>query len=54
MSDSAPMALIEWVDLPAKSEETAVETPAAEAVVDVAPEKKAKKKAAKAEEAAAE
>jgi len=59
MSDSAPMAFIEWVDRPAKSDESADETPAAEAVVDVASEEKpakktAKKKAAKAEEAAAE
>jgi large subunit ribosomal protein L17 len=59
MSDSAPMAFIEWVDRPAKSEEATAETPAAEAVVDVATEEKpakkaAKKKAAKTEEAAAE
>ena len=56
MSDSAPMAVIEWVDRPA-NEEAAAETPAAEAVVEVAAEEKpakkaAKKKAAKAEEAA--
>jgi large subunit ribosomal protein L17 len=59
MSDSAPMAFIEWVDRPAKTEEAAAETPAADAVVDVATEEKpakktAKKKAAKAEEPAAE
>lgn len=43
MSDSAPMAIIEWVDRPA-SEEPAVEVAAAE---EPAPEKKpAKKKAA--------
>ena len=57
MSDSAPMAFIEWVDRPAKTEESAAETPAAEAVVEVAAEEKpakktAKTKAAKAEEAA--
>ena len=56
MTDSAQMAIIEWVDSTAK-EEAAAETPAAEAVVDVAAEAKpakkaAKKKAAKAEEAA--
>jgi large subunit ribosomal protein L17 len=60
MSDSAPMAFIEWVDRPAKTEEAAAdETPAADAVVDVAAEEKpakkaAKKKAAKAGEPAAE
>jgi large subunit ribosomal protein L17 len=57
MSDSAPMAFIEWVDRPAKTE-AAADTPAAEAVVEVAEEKPAKKtakkKAAKKEEAAAE
>ena len=57
MSDSAPMAVIEWVDRPAKSEE-GEETPAAEAVVEVAaeakPAKKAAKKAAKKDEVAAE
>jgi len=53
MSDSAPMAVIEWVDRVTTAEETAVE-PAAEAVVEVAAEEKpvkkkaAKKKAAKA------
>ena len=56
MSDSAPMAVIEWVDRVAKSDEVA-EAPAAEAVVDVAAEekpakKKATKKAAKSEAAA--
>jgi large subunit ribosomal protein L17 len=56
MSDSAPMAVIEWVDRPA--EETAAATPAADAVVEVSAEEKpaakkvAKKKAAKADEAA--
>ena len=60
MSDSAPMAFIEWVDRPAKTEEAAAdETPAADAVVDVAAEEKpakkaAKKKAAEAGEPAAE
>jgi large subunit ribosomal protein L17 len=54
MSDSAPMAIIEWVDRVTEAE-TAEETPAAEAVVEVAAEEKpAKKKAAKVEEAAAE
>jgi large subunit ribosomal protein L17 len=56
MSDSAPMAIIEWVDRVEVSAE-AVETPAAEAVVEVAAEAKpakkaAKKKAAKADDAA--
>ncbi len=53
MSDSAPMAVIEWVDKVEKSEAIA-ETPAAEAVVEVAAEAKPAKKAAKkkAEEAA--
>lgn len=37
MSDSAPMAVIEWVDRPAAEEED--EAPASEAVVDVADEK---------------
>jgi len=58
MSDSAPMAVIEWVDRPAKTEEATEETPAAEAMVEVAaeakPAKKAAKKAAKKDEAAAE
>ena len=56
MSDSAPMAFIEWVDRPAKAEESAAEAPAAQAVVEVATEenKPARKKAAKAEESAAE
>lgn len=57
MTDSAQMAIIEWVDRSPEKEEAAVETPAAEAVVDVAAEAKpakkaAKKKAEKAEEAA--
>jgi large subunit ribosomal protein L17 len=57
MSDSAPMAFIEWVDRPAKTEDASAESPAAEAVVEVAAEEKpakktAKKKAAKAEDAA--
>ena len=56
MSDSAPMAVIEWVDSVAKAEESG---PAAEAVVEVAAEEKpakkvAKKKADKADEPAAE
>ena len=53
MSDSAPMAYIEWVDRPAKSDDDeAAETPAAEAVVETPVEEKpAKKKAAKAETA---
>ncbi len=55
MTDSAPMAIIEWVDKVEK-EETAEAAPAAEAVVEVAAEAKpakkaAKKKAAKADEA---
>jgi len=53
MSDSAPMAVIEWVDSTAEKEEAEIEeTPAAEAK----PAKKAAKKkaAAPAEEAAAE
>jgi large subunit ribosomal protein L17 len=58
MSDSAPMAIIEWVDRVTEAE-AVEETPAAEAVVEVAAEEKpakktAKKKAAKVEEAAAE
>ena len=58
MSDSAPMAIIEWVDR-VEETEAAVEAPAAEAVVEVAAEEKpakkaAKKKAAKADEPAAE
>ena len=57
MSDSAPMAVIEWVDRVIETAETKAETPAAEAVVEVAAEEKpakkaAKKKAAKADEAA--
>ena len=52
MSDSAPMAVIEWVDKVETADETAAE-PAAEAVVEVAAEEKpakpAKKKAAKKE-----
>ena len=59
MSDSAPMAFIEWVDRPAVEEEAAAEAPAAEAVVEVPAEEKpakkaAKKKAAEASEPAAE
>jgi large subunit ribosomal protein L17 len=60
MSDSAPMAFIEWVDRVTETEEATDETPAAEAVVDVAAEEKPAKKAAKkkaaekAEEPAAE
>lgn len=48
MSDSAPMAYIEWVDRPAK-EEAAVDAPASEAVVDVSAEKPATKKKVAAE-----
>jgi large subunit ribosomal protein L17 len=56
MTDSAPMAIIEWVDRVTETEKTAA-TPAAEAEVEVAAETKpakkaAKKKAAKADEAA--
>ena len=52
MSDSAPMAIIEWVDRVVESDEDLLsEEPAAEAVVDVPAEEeekpKAKKKAAK-------
>jgi len=59
MSDSAPMAVIEWVDRVVKSDDETTEAPAAEAVVEVAAEekpakKKATKKAANSEEAAAE
>ena len=54
MTDSAPMAIIEWVDRVAKSEEAVAETPAAEAVVEVAAEAKAAKKAAKKADEAAE
>jgi large subunit ribosomal protein L17 len=48
MSDSAPMAYIEWVDRPAK-EEVVEDAPAAEAVVDVPAEKPATKKKVAAE-----
>ena len=51
MTDSAPMAIIEWVDRIVETDESAA-TPAAEAVVDVAVEKKPTKKAAKAGDAA--
>ena len=53
MTDSAQMAIIEWVDKVEKDEVIA-DTPAAEAVVEVAAEAKPAKKAAKkkAEEAA--
>jgi large subunit ribosomal protein L17 len=60
MSDSAPMAVIEWVDRVEADEEILAEPAAAEAVVDVAAEEKpakkkaAKKKAAETTEAAAE
>ena len=58
MTDSAPMAIIEWVDRVVEAE-AAAPAPAAEAVVEVAAEEKpakkaAKKKAAKADEPAAE
>ena len=45
MSDSAPMAIIEWVDLPAAAEAPVEEVAAKEETP--APEKKAAKKAAK-------
>ena len=60
MSDSAPMAVIEWVDRVEADEEIIAEPAAAEAVVDVAAEEKpakkttAKKKAAETTEATAE
>lgn len=48
MTDSAQMAIIEWVDRSTEKEEAATaETPAAEAVVEVAAEAKPAKKAAK-------
>jgi len=58
MSDSAPMAVIEWVDRVETTEEIVAE-PAAEAVVEVAAEEKpakkpSKKAAAETTEAAAE
>jgi large subunit ribosomal protein L17 len=53
MSDSAPMAYIEWVDRPVQ-EDAATETPAAEAVVDVPAEKAPAKKKAAAKKAEAE
>ena len=58
MSDSAPMAVIEWVDRVETTEEIVTE-PAAEAVVEVAAEEKpakkpSKKAAAETTEAAAE
>src|SRR5688572_16023071 len=47
MSDSAPMAIIEWVDRPATAEEAPVEEVAATAAVETpAPKKKAAKKKA--------
>ena len=47
MSDSAPMAIIEWVDRPATAEEAQVEEAAATAAVETpAPKKKAAKKKA--------
>ena len=55
MSDSAPMAFIEWVDRPAQAEETVAEAPAAEVVAEEKPAKKtAKKKAAETTEPTAE
>lgn len=60
MSDSAPMAVIEWVDRVEADEEIIAEPAAAEAVVEVAAEEKpakkttAKKKAAETTEATAE
>ncbi len=59
MSDSAPMAIIEWVDRSAKADEEVVveeaeqETPEAKAPAKKAAKKAAKKKAEPAEEAAA-
>ena len=53
MSDSAPMAIIEWVDRQQETAEPATE-PAADAVVDVAAEVKPSKKKAKTAEPAAE
>lgn len=48
MTDSAQMAIIEWVDRSTEKEEAATaETPASEAVVEVAAEAKPAKKAAK-------
>jgi large subunit ribosomal protein L17 len=47
MSDSAPMAYIEWVDRPAQKLEETVEAPAAEAVVEAAVETNDVEKAAK-------
>ena len=47
MSDSAPMAIIEWVDRAAKAEEPVVEAEAKEPVEAAAPKKVAAKKAAK-------
>jgi large subunit ribosomal protein L17 len=46
MTDSAQMAIIEWVDRTTETE-AAEETPASEAVVDVATETKPAKKSAK-------
>ena len=54
MSDSAPMAIIEWVDRVEESDDELEETSAAEAVVDVAAEEKPAKKAVKKEAKAAE
>lgn len=48
MSDSAPMAIIEWVDSPVKEDAPAPEVAAEEAAPEAAaPKKKAAKKAAK-------
>jgi large subunit ribosomal protein L17 len=52
MSDSAPMAIIEWVDR--VTEQAAAETPAAEAVVEAAAEEKPAKKTARKKAEAAE
>jgi large subunit ribosomal protein L17 len=54
MSDSAPMAYIEWVDRPSKEQEESEETPAAEAVVETAVEEKPAKKKAATQDVAAE
>ena len=54
MSDSAPMAIIEWVDQVEKDSDSETQTPAAEAVVEVPAETKPSKKAAKKAAAPAE
>lgn len=54
MSDSAPMAYIEWVDRPTKEQEETTEAPAAETVVETVVEEKPAKKKATVKETAAE